>query len=59
VLNDRSRAAHDIARENKINILGGSHYSTEKFACMAMCGYFRKQGLPSEFIEDTPVMEDL
>jgi len=57
--NSHSAEAHKFAEENKINILGGTHYSTEKFACMAMCGYFKKLGLPSEFIEDEPVLEDL
>jgi len=57
--NSHSAEAHRFAEENKINILGGSHYSTEKFACMAMCDYFIKLGLPSEFIEDEPVLEDL
>lgn len=59
VLNDYSRAAHEFAKEKRINILGGTHYSTEKFACIAMCDYFKKLGLPCEFIEDTPVLEDL
>lgn len=57
--NNHSAEAHKFAEENKINILGGTHYSTEKFACMAMCDYFKKLGLPSEFIEDEPVLEDL
>jgi hypothetical protein len=39
--------------------LGGTHYSTEKFACMAMTKYFEKLGLPSEFIEDAPGLADL
>jgi len=51
--------AHDYAKEKVINILGGTHYSTEKPACQAMCGYFQKLGLPSEFIEGTPGLEDL
>ncbi len=59
ILNDHSKAAHDYAKENKINILGGTHYSTEKFACIAMCDYFKKIGLPCEFIEDKPVLEDI
>jgi putative NIF3 family GTP cyclohydrolase 1 type 2 len=50
---------HDYAKDKKINVLGGTHYSTEKPACQAMCGYFKKLGLPSEFIDDAPVMEDL
>lgn len=59
ILNDHSRSAHEFAKEKRINLLGGTHYSTEKFACIAMRDYFKKLGLPCEFIEDTPVMEDL
>jgi putative NIF3 family GTP cyclohydrolase 1 type 2 len=50
---------HAYAEQNGINILGGTHYSTEKPACQAMCGYFQKLGLPSEFIEGEPILEDL
>jgi len=57
--NNHSAEPHKFAEENKINILGGTHYSTEKFACMAMCDYFNKLGLPSEFVDDKPVLEDL
>ena len=57
--NEHSAEAHKFAEENKINILGGTHYSTEKFACMAMCNYFKKLGLPSEFVEDESVLEDM
>ncbi|MBU3934989.1 Nif3-like dinuclear metal center hexameric protein [Patescibacteria group bacterium] len=59
ILNDYSKAAHDYAKENKINILGGTHYSTEKFACIAICEYFKKLGLSAEFINDEPVLEDI
>ena len=59
VKNDHSRKAHDFAEKHKINILGGTHYSTERFACIKMCNYFKKIRLPSEFIEDKPVMEDM
>lgn len=54
-----SKKAHDFAEKNKINILGGTHYSTEKFACEAMIPYFEKIGLSAEFIADEPVMEDM
>ena len=50
---------HDFAREKGINIMGATHYSTEKPACVAMCDYFKKLGLPAEFIEGEPVLEDL
>jgi len=59
VSNDHSKEAHDYAKEHKINILGGTHYSTERFACQAMCKYFEKLNLPCEFIEDKPGMEDI
>jgi len=51
--------SHEYAEQNGINIIGGTHYSTEKPACQAMCGYFKKLGLPAEFIEDEPILEDL
>jgi putative NIF3 family GTP cyclohydrolase 1 type 2 len=54
-----SKLAHEKAREHKINLLGGTHYSTEKPACQAMCGYFQKLGLPSEFVEGEAGMGDL
>jgi putative NIF3 family GTP cyclohydrolase 1 type 2 len=58
-LNSHSQPAHDFAREHKINILGGTHYSTETFACLALVDYFTKLGLPAEFIAGQPVLEDL
>ncbi|MEK6969268.1 MAG: Nif3-like dinuclear metal center hexameric protein [Nanoarchaeota archaeon] len=57
--NDHSKKAHEFAEKHRINILGGTHYSTERFACITMVDYFKKMGLPSEFIEDKPVMEDM
>jgi len=59
VRNEISRAAHEFAQECKINLLGGTHYSTEKFACIAMVDYFKNLGLPAEFAADIPVMEDM
>lgn len=59
VKNEHSRKAHEFAERNKINLLGGTHYSTEKFACIAMCDYFKKIGIDCEFIEDKPLLEDL
>jgi len=59
VNNKYSLAAHELEKENNINLLGGTHYSSEKFGCIAMCDYFKKLGLPSEFIDDSPCFEDL
>jgi putative NIF3 family GTP cyclohydrolase 1 type 2 len=59
VENEISAAVHQYEKENRINLLGGTHYSTEKFACQKICAYFQKLGLPARFIEDLPVLEDL
>jgi putative NIF3 family GTP cyclohydrolase 1 type 2 len=58
-LNPHSKDAHEFAKKHKISILGGTHYSTEKFACIAMVDYFKRQGLESEFIDGKPGLEDL
>jgi len=57
--NSHSEETHKQEERLGINVLGGTHYSTETFACIKMCDYFRKLGLKSEFIPDTPVMEDM
>lgn len=55
----RYKEYHDFAEANKVNIIGATHYSTEKFACMKMVDYFKEKGLDAEFIEDFPVLEDM
>jgi len=50
---------HRIAEENFINVVGATHYTTEKYACMAMVDYFRELGLPAEFLEGNYCLEDL
>jgi putative NIF3 family GTP cyclohydrolase 1 type 2 len=59
IKNNHSKKAHDFAEKHGINILGGTHYSTERFACISIVDYFKKFGLPSEFIKDKPIMEDI
>jgi len=58
-VNYHSKASHEFTEKNKINILGGTHYSSEKFACIAMVDYFKREKLDSEFVEDEAVMEDM
>jgi len=59
IVNDHSRQTHKREQENRISVLGGTHYSTEKFAPMKMCAYFKKHGLPAEFVKDEPDLYDL
>lgn len=53
------KKTHAYEETNEINVLGGTPYSTEKFACQKICKYFEKLGLPSEFIPDEPIFEDM
>ena len=57
--NEHSQAAHDLARRHRINLIGLTHYSSEKFACIALCEYFARLGLPCSFLPDEPVLEDM
>jgi putative NIF3 family GTP cyclohydrolase 1 type 2 len=57
--NENYSDIHSLEQKNRINVLGGTHYSTEKFACQKMCTYFEKLGLVSTFIEGEPVYEDM
>ena len=59
IVNDHSQEEHAFEEARRINVLGGTHYSTEKYAPMAMCGYFRDLGLPCEFVEDEAGLNDL
>jgi len=56
---EKSFNVHKFEEENHINVLGGTHYSTEKFACIRICDYFKKIGIASTFIEDKAIMEDM
>ncbi|MFW9974610.1 MAG: Nif3-like dinuclear metal center hexameric protein [Candidatus Thorarchaeota archaeon] len=49
---------HEICQKHGINVIAATHYSTEKFACIAVRKFFDSLGLPSEFIEDGPSFND-
>jgi len=58
-LNKNIMSAHQFADKNKINLIGATHYSSEKFACIAMVEYFKRLGIKSEFIEGNYSVYDL
>lgn len=59
IQNEYAWEVHRFEQENGINVLGGTHYSSEKFAPMKMCDYFARMGLPAAFVEDEPDLYDL
>lgn len=56
---DWTKRNHENAKAHGINIVSGTHSSTEKFAPKAMCEFFRNLGVESEFIDEEPNMEEL
>jgi len=50
--------AAKYAKAKKINIIAGTHYSTEKFGLIDMVKYFEKLGLQAEFVEQKPKFSD-
>ena len=59
VKNHISSGVHAYEQEQGVTVLGGTHYSTEKFACIKMCEYFRELGLPAVFVGDEPDLGDM
>ena len=59
IVNERSKETHEYEQRHGINLLGGTHYSSEKYAPMEMCKYFMALGLPSAFMDDEPDLFDL
>jgi len=49
---------HEICQENKINVIAATHYSTEKFAWIAIQKFFYNLSVPSEFLRDELLLSD-
>ena len=49
---------HKVCRDNHINVISATHYSTEKFACISVRKFFDTLGVSSEFVEDEPSLID-
>ena len=50
---------HAAAKEHGVTLVGGTHYSTEKFAPLEMVKFFEGLGLACEFIPETPRLQEL
>ena len=50
---------HAAAKEAGVNIISGTHCSTEKFAPIKMVQYFKNLGVDAEFIDEEPNLEEL
>ena len=59
IVNGYSQGIHAFEGAKCINMLGGTHYSTEKYVPIKMCSCFHALGLPCQFIDDAPDLCDL
>lgn len=50
---------HQAAKEAGVTLIGGCHYSTEKYAPMAMVKFFEGLGMEAEFIEEAPHLSEM
>lgn len=50
---------HAEAQKHGISLVGGTHYSTEKYAPMEMVKLFENLGLEAEFLPETPNFEEM
>lgn len=50
---------HEEASKKSISLIGGTHYSTERFSPVAMLDFFKKLGLQGEFIAEAPNLTDM
>jgi hypothetical protein len=48
---------HKLARENKVILIGGTHYNTEKWAVRDVARFLDQNGIPARFVED-PVLSE-
>lgn len=51
--------SHKAAEAAGVSILAAGHYSTESFALMEMCRFFRQRGVEAAFLPETPLLQDL
>jgi putative NIF3 family GTP cyclohydrolase 1 type 2 len=51
---DEVRDFLTLAREADVAVVDGTHYGTEKLPQLAMAEWFRRRGLPAEFVPDGP-----
>ncbi|MCU0856828.1 MAG: Nif3-like dinuclear metal center hexameric protein [Pontiellaceae bacterium] len=55
LMTNANQEFRDYARESGINLLGGTHYNTEKCAVRDVATLLNEQGIKAEFLED-PVL---
>jgi len=49
---ESNKKFRELNKSLKLNLIGGTHYGTERFAMMKVLDYFKQLGLTASFVED-------
>lgn len=56
-IQEANKQFHELNRKLKINLIGGTHFGTERPAMLKMVEYFEKIGIASKYIEDDTLLK--
>lgn len=58
-IQENNKKFRQLNESLKLNLIGGTHYGTERFAMIKIVDYFSGLGLPSMFVEDEELFNTL
>jgi putative NIF3 family GTP cyclohydrolase 1 type 2 len=56
VLQEQNRQFHELNKKVKLNLIGGTHYGTERPAMIRVVEMFKEYGIPCEYCEDEELL---
>ena len=56
-IQEGNKQFHKLNHKLKINLIGGTHFGTERPAMIKMVEYFEKIGIKSKYIEDDTLLK--
>lgn len=55
-IQDGNKKFHELNRKLKVNLIGGTHYGTERLAMIKIVQYFKQLGINCKYIEDDSLL---
>jgi hypothetical protein len=59
VLQELNRKFHELNEKLSLNLIGGTHFGTERPAMIRVVGMFNGYGVPCEYCEDEELLNAL
>ena len=54
---ENRRRFRELCHHYRVNLIGGTHYATERPAMVAVVELFRKWGIPATYMEDHDLLQ--